>query len=921
MATLKVSAPFWRSYNHSMRILLSFILLLLSACCAFSDRPPVVVISSADRAVAKITDTAGYNPGADIDYKITHWPDGALLTEGTVPSSDIKVDGWGLHCVTINNLKPKLWWPNDPQLYELSLISENRILGKVRFGFRTFEAKGDRFYLNGRETFLRGVPINPPGRDLPPQLLDDRPFIRGYINLLKTASVNMMRTEPESWINECDELGMMLFAGHYHGGGSSPVAPPFEERRDFYRDLILQLASHPSVVIYVLANEVDYKSPNSTRKQLLTQVYEDLRLFDTTRPVIGNAGFGQGEPGEVFDVHRYAGWYYGNFCDWPTEAINYVKLAKAANQPITFTECVGAYTSDDCDFESMSKQLGTMIKWVGTAKDHRAAATKYQSDLVKHLTESMRRYRTTESSVAGVFPFTYLLGWARAESAKDIIAKPAFEALKTAFQPVLLSPECWHANLYAGDDLKFRLCLVNDDDQGRAIDSSNAEIEVVSSDGKIVASDTVTFPVAAYYSNSWADVTIPISAELQRGVYDVKCNLLDKSNQVLSNNQFQIFIAPKSWVSAKQPSVPVTLFDPTGETAAALDHIGIKYSSTSSLNTLPKAGLLIIGEEALEPGVYPDKKSVLAFLNRGGKILCLRQDREKWETEWLPATLSAQQRAPYRPMTYIQPRENDIIFNEITDRDLRWWNDLGHSEERAPDVAPVLTALRPETVSDLKWARVWASCDALLGGAAIIELLHGEGSVVLSQFRTIPRVGSDPCAAKLLSNLITYSSGKSAGLFDLTKPIDWDLRAFRTGAFVSYTQGLLPHSKTYQHRGNSKGRLGEDHRIDGFTLVGDYYYSSNGWLLPVPDPEPEGWGFIYGTLSRKANKFVVSLTNTSEKDAKIALKLDGKLVGSTVSVPAGAAKNVEWKINRAPGPVTVTLRGDQKLVITRSWFD
>lgn len=908
-------------YNQPMRLLVLLVLVIVCACCARADRPPVVVISSVNEVMVKITDTAGYNPAADVSYEITHWPDGAQLTAGRVSSSDIKLDDWGLHSFSIDNLSPKLWWPDDPQLYELSVISENRDLGKVRFGFRTFEAIGDKLYLNGRETFLRGVPINPPGRDLPPQLLNDRDFIRGYINLLKTAHVNMIRTEPESWINECDELGMMMFAGHYGGGGSGPIAPAFEKKQAFYRDLILRLASHPSVVIYVLSNEVDYNSRESTYKQYLTRVYDDLRLFDTTRPVIGNAGFGHGVPGEIFDVHRYAGWYYGNICDWPLDATTYMKFAKKADQPLTVTECVAAYTSDDCDYETMGKQLSMMTKWVGTAENHRAAATAYQSELVKHVTESLRRYRTCESNVAGVFPFTYFLGWAHAASAADIIVKPAFATLKTAFQPVLLSPECWHANLYAGDDLKFRLCLANDDDQGRAVDSTSAKIEVVSADGKTVASESVDFPAVPYYSNNWTDVSIPISADLQRGVYDVKCRLLDKSGQVLSTNDFQIFVAPRSWIAAKQPVAQVTLFDPTGETATALDGIGIKYSTISSLKTLPKTGLLIIGEEAMAPGVYPDKKAVLSFLNRGGKILCLRQDREKWETNWLPANLSTKQRPPYRQLTYIQPRDNDVLFADISERDLRWWNDLGRMEDGTPDIGPVLTALRPETVSDLKWLRIWASCDPLLSAGAIVEVLHGEGSVVLSQFRIAPRIDSDPCAAKLLGNLVTYSSGKSAGLLDLTRPVDWDLRAFRTGAFVSSLQGLLPHSKTYNHRGTSKGRLGDDHRIDGFTLLGDYDFSSNGWLVPVPDPEPEGWGFIYGTLSRKTNKFVVSLTNTSDKDAKIALKIDGKLVGSTVSVPAGAAKNVEWKINRAPGPVTVTLRGDQRLVITRTGFE
>lgn len=907
---------------HTMRLYASLlIVIILSAGCAFADRPPVVAISSATGVVVKITDAADYKTGSDVSYQIKHLPDGVSFASGTFPASAIKTDDWGLRVLSIENLKPKLWSPSDPQLYELIVTSNGATLGKVRFGFRTFEVVGDKFYLNGRETLLRGIPINPPGRDLPDAMLHSKEFIRGYIKLLKSAYVNIIRTEPDDWISECDEQGMMLFAGHYGGGGSGPIAPAFEKRQLFYRDLMLRLVSHPSVVIYVLSNEVDYNSPASTYKQYLTRVYDDLRLFDTTRPVIGNAGFGHGAPGEIFDVHRYAGWYYGNICDWPADATIYMKYAEKSGQPLTVTECVAAYTSDACDFETMGKQLSMMTKWVGTAKDHRAAATAYQAELVKHITESMRRYRTQKSNIAGIMPFTYFLGWANAQSSEDIIVKPAFETLKTAFQPVLLSPECWHRNLYAGDDLKFRLCLANDDDSGRAIAPTSVEVEVISSEGSAIASDTAAFSATPYYSNNWTDLTLPTPADATRGLYDVRCRLLDENGTQISANEFPIFIAPRSWAAASPNIGEITLFDPSGVTAKALESLGIKYTKTTGLKSLPQKGLLIIGEEALDSGVYPDKKNVLAFLNQGGKILCLRQDRVKWETDWLPARLSTKQRPPYRQLTYIQPRDNAILFDGITDRDLRWWNELGRTEDGTPDIGPVLTAFRPETVSDLKWARIWASCDPLLSAAAIIELLHGKGSVVLCQFRAVERVDIDPCAAKLLGNLVAYTSGESAGLLDLHEPIDWDLRAFRTGAFVSSLQGLLPHSQTYQHRGTSKGRLGDDHRIDGFTLLGNYDFSSNGWLIPIPDPTTVGWGFIYGTLSRSASKFVVALHNTSNEAARISLKLDGKLVGSHVSVPAGASQEVQWPIKRDPGAVTVSLQGDQKLVIKQTRFE
>lgn len=903
-----------------MRLLLYINMLVLSTGAVAAERPPVVALSSMTGVSIKLTDAAGYRPGSDLSYEIRHWPDGVCLASGAVKAAAIQTDAWGLRGFSVDGLTPSLWSPADPQLYEVT-VSETggQALGKARFGFRTFETKGNLFYLNGRPIFLRGVPINPPGRDLPVAMEHDQQFIRGYIKLLKSAGVNMIRTEPPDWLDACDELGMLLFAGHYGGaGGHGPDAPPLAQAQPFYRDLILSLASHPGVVIYVLTNEVDYKSKGSTYKQFLTAVREDIRSFDPTRPVIGNAGFGHGMPGEIFDVHRYAGWYYGSVCDWYADISGYIAEADKAGQPFTMTECVGAYTSDAGDFETMSKQLSTMTKWVGAAKDPRAAARAYQAELVKQVVEISRRRRTDTSGIAGVMPFTYLLGWANASKAQDIIIKPAFETLKVVFQSVLLSPECWRRNLYAGDDFKLRLCVINDDDSGRDIGPSRAVVDITASDGRLVASGSADFPTTAYYSNAWADLSIHIPANLPRGYYDVRCKLVENGVPI-SRNSFQVSIAPQVWVKA--PPVSVTLFDPSGDTAKALKLLGVKFKQIVSLREMPKQGTLVIGEGALGSGACPDSKSVLAFLSRGGRILCLRQDREKWNAEWLPANFTMEQRKPYRRFTYIQPMGgNAAIFNSLSDRDLRYFNELGRLADATPDICPVLTALKPASVKDLRSARVWAACDQLLSGAAILEILHGSGSVVLSQFRVVERVKDDPIAAKLLGNLVGYASGKSAGLLDLTKPIRWDLAAFRVGAFVSPLQGFLPHSKTYKHEGTSKGLLGSDHTIDGFTLVGNYGFTSNGWLTPIPNPAAEGWGILYGTLSRRATRFVLKLRNPGDTQAKIVLALDGKTVGLPAIVPAGSEIALQWPISRAPGPVAVELRGDQRLVITESCF-
>lgn len=905
-------------FSHVWYILVSGLLIITSP--SHSDARSIIVLSSMNSVTIKIVDPSKYQPGTALSYRVTHHPDGAVLVEGVVPPEQVSTDRLGYPTFTLGNLSPRIWSPSDPQLYDIVVADQNgSIIGQTRFGFRSFEVKNCRFYLNGQPIFLRGLPINPPGRDLPESTGKDPEFARDYLRLLKEAGVNIARVESELWLSACDEVGMMVFQGQYGPapGGTGHEPPAFDKCRDAYRRIFIELASHPSVVIYVLTNEVDYK--NTSYKDLLQKVLEDVRQLDPTRPVIGNAGFGHGEPGEIYDVHCYYGWYAHNFQDWYRVYKTYSELAAKAGQPLTFTECVGAYTCDSGEFLSMSKQMSTRMRWIGTAEDPRQASLDYQAELLKQVVEIGRRMRTTNSCLAGIMPFTYPLGWANAHSVEDLIIKPAFHALKTVFQPVLISPECWKRNVYAGDEITVRLWVINDDDLGRDIRDVTAVLEVKSKQGKTLTSTRTTFPRVDYYSNAWQRVSVRIPENTNRGRYTVECTLIDKTGRKVSSNHFEITVAPRNW--AWLDGVSISVYDPAGTTLKALKSLGARIKTIRSINRLPETELVIIGAKAFTKGSYPTRSEVARFLRNGGRILCLEQDPESWSSEWLPVKYNlVKSRFGF---TYVHPvGRNNEIMDMLDASDLRFWNCVSESPDGTPDISPVLSPFKPASVDDLHCVRVWASCDRLLSSAVIIEVFEGSGSVILSQLRCVERVEHDPIAARLLANLIRYAmKANHTGLPSLDKPVQWNLEAFRTGIFVSNLQGLLPHSKTYQHTGSSKGKLGEDHSIDGFTLVGNYNFTANGWLQPVPDPESEGWGVFFGQLNREASWFVVVLQNTSRKPAAIRLRLDREKFSSPKTIAPGKEQEIRWPVKRHPGPVRIELRGNQDLVIKQTRFE
>ena len=68
------------------------------------------------------------------------------------------------------------------------------------------------------------------------------------------------------------------------------------------------------MTFYILANEMPPEGEVGTRyREFLTKMCGKLKKWDDTRLYIGNTGYGLGKSGDIYDVHRYWGWYYNTF--------------------------------------------------------------------------------------------------------------------------------------------------------------------------------------------------------------------------------------------------------------------------------------------------------------------------------------------------------------------------------------------------------------------------------------------------------------------------------------------------------------------------------------------------------------------------------------------------------------------------------
>src|SRR4030095_10811707 len=162
-----------------------------------------------------------------------------------------------------------------------------------------------------------------------------------------------------------------------------------------YKKIFETYAHHPSIVIYILSNELPYTgSRGEAWHKFLVEAHTALKKWDPSRPFIGNAGYGQGHEGDVNDVHRYWGWYYNSFLTYynvrdPKLFGDYEK-----NQPFTFSECVGNFTGPSGAYNLIErKQLAASVCWTGYSTEQEKDAQAYQGFMNRQAIELFRRLR------------------------------------------------------------------------------------------------------------------------------------------------------------------------------------------------------------------------------------------------------------------------------------------------------------------------------------------------------------------------------------------------------------------------------------------------------------------------------------------------------------------------------------------------
>jgi beta-galactosidase/beta-glucuronidase len=226
---------------------------------------------------------------------------------------------------------PKLWSPDEPNLYDLRLELHGRdgFMDGVDsyFGFRSITTQDGKVLLNGNPIYLKTVLDQGywPETNLTPP---DDEAIQQDIRSAKALGFNGVRkhqkVEDPRYLYWADKIGLLV-SGEMANAYLFDSASVGRMTREWI-EVVNRDYNHPSIVIWVPVNE-SWGVPNladAKQQAHLKALYFLTKSLDDTRLVIDNDGWEHTEFTDLFAIHDYTRTgeeFYGRFQHMAQEGV------------------------------------------------------------------------------------------------------------------------------------------------------------------------------------------------------------------------------------------------------------------------------------------------------------------------------------------------------------------------------------------------------------------------------------------------------------------------------------------------------------------------------------------------------------------------------------------------------------------------
>ena len=237
-------------------------------------------------------------------------------------SNTFTTDSNGLAAIDFN-ADLKLWSPENPKLYEVSIEAETDQV-RDQIGFRTIETRGTDILLNGRPIFLRGICIHEeaPLRGGRAYSREDAQTLLGWAKELGANFVRLAHyPHNEFMIREADRMGILVWSEipvYWTIQWENPAT--LENARNQLSEMITRDKNRAAVVIWSVANETPLSDARLAflknlisharsldNSRLMSAAMERHYLNETTQMIDDPLG----EYLDVLGCNEYVGWYDG----------------------------------------------------------------------------------------------------------------------------------------------------------------------------------------------------------------------------------------------------------------------------------------------------------------------------------------------------------------------------------------------------------------------------------------------------------------------------------------------------------------------------------------------------------------------------------------------------------------------------------
>jgi hypothetical protein len=180
---------------------------------------------------------------------------------------------------TGNLANPRLWSPADPALYMLRASLSSGDSRDYPFGFRTFETRQGKFYLNGSPIYLRGAL----DQDFFPETIYTPPsldYLKDEMQKARALGLNLLRCHIKApdprYLQAADEVGILVW---YEIPNWDKLTNNSQRRAlETLRAMVERDWNHPCLVIISLINEswgINLKEVAG--RQWLKQAYQEAK--------------------------------------------------------------------------------------------------------------------------------------------------------------------------------------------------------------------------------------------------------------------------------------------------------------------------------------------------------------------------------------------------------------------------------------------------------------------------------------------------------------------------------------------------------------------------------------------------------------------------------------------------------------------